>query len=65
MTKVDKWLGEEFNQELLWDLDSLAFHRAKWDVKSITEGVQMRQTNVKIFGLQRSISYLTYSPDEF
>ena len=65
MTKVDKWLGEQFNQELLWDLDSLAFHRAKWDVQSVTEGVQMRKTNVKMFGVQRSISYLTYSPDEF
>jgi hypothetical protein len=65
MTYMDKWLGEDFNQELLWDLDSLAFRRAKWTVESVTEGVQIRKASVKMMGAQRSISYLSYSPDGF
>ena len=65
MTYMDKWLGEDFNQELLWNLDSLAFRRAKWTVESVAEGVQMRQTQVKMMGAVRSISCISYSPDEF
>lgn len=65
MSVVDKWLGEDFNQELLWNLDSLAFHRATWTVSSVTDGVQMRKASVKMMGAMRSISYLSYSPDEF
>ena len=65
MTYIDKWLGEDFNQEALWNLDSLAFRRAKWTVQNVTEGVQMRKANVKMMGLNRSISYLSYSPDGF
>lgn len=65
MTYMDKWLGEDFNQELLWDPDSLAFHRAKWTVENVTEGVQVRKAHVKLLGATRSISYLSYSPDGF
>lgn len=65
MSKVDNWLGEYYNQELLWNLDSLAFHRAEWTSQTVTDGVQIRKTQVKMMGLNRSISYLSYSPDEF
>lgn len=65
MTAVDKWLGKDFNQKLLWDPDSLAFCRAAWKVESVVDGVELHTTQVKMLGAVRSISYLTYSPDEF
>ena len=65
MTKVDKWLGEYYNQECKWDMDSITFHRAEWTSHTVIEGVQMRKTQAKIKGLNRSISYISYSPDEF
>lgn len=65
MSVVDKWLGEDFNQELLWNLDSLAFHRASWTLESVADGVQMRKSSMKLLGAQRSVSYISYSPDEF
>lgn len=65
MSKVDEWLGEDYNQECRWDMDSIAFHRAKWSVESVTDGVQMMTSQMKVKGAQRSISYLSYSPDEF
>lgn len=65
MSKVDKWLGEYYNQECKWDMDSITFHRAEWTSQAVVEGVQMRRTQAKIKGLNRSISYISYSPDEF
>ena len=65
MSKVDKWLGEYYNQECKWDMDSITFHRAEWTSQAVVEGVQMRKTQAKIKGLNRSISYISYSPDEF
>ena len=65
MTAVDKWLGEDFNQQLLWNPDSLAFRRANWKVENVVDGVELHTAQVKMLGAVRSISYLTYSPDEF
>lgn len=64
MSTADKWLGEYFNQEGKWDMDSIAFHRAKWTSQTITDGVDMRKANFKLLGFNRSISYISYSPDE-
>ena len=44
MTKVDQWLGEKFNQEILWDVDSLAFRRTSWETQDIADGLQMRKS---------------------
>ncbi|MBE6250918.1 MAG: phosphodiester glycosidase family protein [Bacteroidales bacterium] len=65
MSDVDKWLGEYYNQECKWDMDSITFHRAEWTSQAVIEGVQMRKTQAKIKGFNRSISYISYSPDEF
>ena len=65
LTDVDKMLGEKFNQEALWDMDSLAFHRATWSSQDVAEGIQMMKSQVKMWGSQQSIAYVAYSPDEF
>ena len=65
MTYIDKWLGEDYNQECLWNMDSLAFRRAKWTIETVTEGAQVSKAQVKMMGLNRSISYISYSPDGF
>lgn len=65
MSTVDKWLGEYYNQECKWDMDSIAFHRIKWSTRTVMDGVQMHKTQAKLKGQNRSISYISYSPDEF
>ena len=62
MTKVDQWLGEKFNQEILWDVDSLAFRRTSWETQDIADGLQMRKSSIKMWGSVQSISYVTFSP---
>lgn len=63
MSVVDKWLGEEFNQEVLWDPDSLAFRRAKWENKDVVSGVQMKTAQIKMWDSKQTVSYITFSPN--
>lgn len=63
MTAYDQWLGEKFNQKVLWDEDSLAFRRADWQLADVVSGVQMRKSTVKMWGSVQSISFITYSPN--
>ena len=65
MTKVDEWLGEKFNQEILWDVDSLAFRRTAWESVDVADGLQMRKSAIKMWESVQSISYVTYSPNMF
>lgn len=65
MTKVDEWLGEKFNQEILWDVDSMAFRRAPWQSEDVASGVQVRKSTVKMWETVQSVSYVTYSPNMF
>ena len=65
LTDVDKMLGEKFNQEALWDMDSLAFHRATWTTQDVAEGIQMMESQIKMWDSKQSIAYVSYSPDEF
>lgn len=61
----DKWLGEKFNQDELWDMDSITFHRSEWISEQIADGMSMRNTTVKLRGAVQSISCVVYSPDEY
>ena len=65
MTKVDEWLGEKFNQEILWDVDSLAFCRTEWKTQELNGGLQLRKSTVKLWESVQSISYVNYSPVMF
>lgn len=65
MSMVDEWLGEKFNQEILWDVDSMAFRRADWKMNDVVNGVQIRQSSIKMWGSVQSISFITYSPNTF
>lgn len=65
MTKVDQWLGEKFNQEILWDVDSMAFRRTNWVSEDVASGVQIRKAQVKMWESVQSISYVNYSPNMF
>ena len=65
MTKVDEWLGEKFNQEILWDVDSLAFYRAEWKTQELSGGLQLRKSSIKLWETMQSISYVNYSPVMF
>ena len=62
MTKVDAWLGEKFNQEILWDVDSLAFRRTNWETQELAGGIQLRKSSIKMWETVQSISYINYSP---
>lgn len=65
MTKVDEWLGEKFNQEILWDVDSLAFCRTEWKTQELNGGLQLRKSTIKLWESVQSISYVNYSPVMF
>lgn len=65
MTKVDEWLGDKFNQEILWDVDSLAFRRTAWESVDLSGGLQIRKSSIKMWESVQSISYITYSPNMF
>ncbi len=65
MTKVDEWLGDKFNQEILWDVDSLAFRRTNWESVDVASGLQMRKSAIKMWESVQTISYVTYSPNMF
>ena len=65
MTKVDEWLGEKFNQEILWNVDSMAFRRTDWVSEDVASGVQVRKAQIKMWESVQSISYITYSPNTF
>lgn len=61
-TAVDQWLGEKFNQEILWDVDSLAFRRTNWESQELASGVQIRKSSIKMWESVQSVSYITFSP---
>ena len=65
MSAYDEWLGKEFNQEILWDVDSMAFRRTDWATKDVVSGVQMKQAQIKMWESVQSVSYITYSPNMF
>ena len=65
MSKVDEWLGEKFNQEILWDVDSMAFRRTDWVSEDVASGLQMRKAQIKMWESVQSISYVNYSPNMF
>ena len=60
-TAVDQWLGEKFNQEILWDVDSLAFRRTNWESQELASGVQIRKSSIKMWESVQSVSYITFS----
>lgn len=63
--RVDEWLGEKFNQEILWDVDSMAFRRTNWVSEDVASGLQIRKAQIKMWESVQSISYVNYSPNMF
>lgn len=61
----DEELGKDFNQEVIWDEDSLAFYRADWDITSYDEGAELRTAQIEMLGTVQSVSYLTYAPAKY
>lgn len=61
-TAVDQWLGEKFNQEIRWDVDSLAFRRTNWESQELISGVQLRKSSINMWESVQSVSYIAYSP---
>lgn len=53
-------LGKDYNQQILWDVDSLAFKRADWNVTDLGNGAEMRQAQIGMLGGIQSVSYITY-----
>lgn len=63
--RIDEWLGEKFNQEILWDVDSMAFRRTNWASEDVASGLQIRKAQIKMWESVQSISYVNYSPNMF
>ena len=63
MIQVDEWLSGKFNQEIRWDVDSLAFRRADWQSQDVANGLQVRKASgIKMWDSKQTVSYMTYSP---
>ena len=58
-------LGKDYNQEILWDVDSLAFRRAGWSTTDASYGAEIRQAQIKMLGGTQSVSYITYPSNMF
>lgn len=58
-------LGKDYNQEILWDVDSLAFRRASWSTTDASYGAEIRQAQIKMLGGTQSVSYITYPSNMF
>lgn len=58
-------LGENYNQELLWDPDSMAFRRANWQVKNLMLDANLYSSQIKMLGSTQSVSYIKYTSKSF
>lgn len=58
-------LGKDYNQEILWNVDSLAFRRAGWSTTDASYGAEIRQAQIKMLGGTQSVSYITYPSNMF
>ncbi len=58
-------LGEDYNQQILWNVDSLAFRRADWTVTDASYGAELHRAQIEMFGSVQSISYMTYESSMF
>ncbi len=61
------WLGEHYNQEILWNVDSLAFYRATWTKTELKQGAVLNTAKIKMteMGAVQSVSYITYTSNSF
>ncbi len=55
-------LGEQFNQKLKWNPDSLSFVRASWEKTSIAGGGTIDKTVVKMWEGMQSVTRVQYTP---
>ena len=58
-------LGKDYNQEILWNVDSLAFRRAGWSTTDASNGAEIRQAQIEMLGGTQSVSYITYPSNMF
>lgn len=59
------WLGQHYNQEILWNPDSLAFKRADWQKTSLKQGAVLNAASIKMFESVQSVTYITYTSNSF
>ncbi len=60
-----EWLGQNYNQECLWNMDSIAFRRAEWQKTELQKGAAFNSATIKMLGSFQSVKYLTYGSDAF
>ena len=64
-SSFSEMLGEDYNQEILWNVDSLAFRRADWKTTDAGNGAELRQAQIGMLGGTQSVSYITYPSSMF
>ena len=64
-SSFSEMLGEDYNQEILWNVDSLAFRRADWKTTDASNGAELRQAQIGMLGGTQSVSYITYPSSMF
>lgn len=58
-------LGENYNQQMLWDPDSLAFRRADWEKKSLLLDSELYSAQIEMMESVQSVSYIKYTSKSF
>ncbi len=58
-------LKKDFNQEIRWDVDSLALLRASWDKTDLGEGAMVCTAKASMWGTTQSVSYVVYPTTKF
>ncbi len=64
-SEFSEWLGENYNQECLWNMDSIAFRRAEWQKTDLQKGASLNSATIKMLNSYQSVKYLTYGSDAF
>ncbi len=64
-SEFSEWLGQNYNQECLWNMDSIAFRRADWQKTELQKGAALNSAKIKMLGSYQSVKYLTYGADAF
>lgn len=61
----DEILKKDFNQEIKWDVDSLALMRAPWEKTDLGNGATVCTAQANIWGTTQSVSYVVYPTNMF
>lgn len=58
-------LKKDFNQEIKWDVDSLALMRASWEKTDLGNGAAVCTAQASMWGTTQSVSYVVYPTTMF